>query len=165
MFALTHGFDDTGRQFDLRGNLSNWWTPESEKRFLERSSAIIKQFDAYVALDDLHVNGKLTQGENIADLGGLKIAYAAFKKVTEGKPAEIIHGFTPEQRFFLSFANNYRSIERPETLRLTVQTDPHSPDNLRVNGVLSNMPEFFEAFHVPEGAPMRRLAAVRVQIW
>ena len=162
---MTHGFDDTGRQFDLRGNLSNWWTPESEKRFLERSSAIIKQFDAYVALDDLHVNGKLTQGENIADLGGLKIAYAAFKKVTEGKPAEIIHGFTPEQRFFLSFANNYRSIERPETLRLTVQTDPHSPDNLRVNGVLSNMPEFFEAFHVPEGAPMRRLAAVRVQIW
>ena len=162
---MTHGFDDTGRQFDLSGNLSNWWTPESERRFLERSAAIIKQFDGYVALDDLHVNGKLTQGENIADLGGLKIAYAAFKKATEGKPREVINGFTPEQRFFISFANNYRSIERPETLRLTVQTDPHSPDNLRVNGVLSNMPEFFEAFNVPEGAPMRRPAAVRVQIW
>ncbi|MFY9925351.1 MAG: M13 family metallopeptidase [Opitutaceae bacterium] len=162
---MTHGFDDEGRQFDKQGNLSDWWTPESAKRFKERADGIVKQFSAYVALDGLHVNGELTQGENIADLGGVKIAYAAFMKTLAGGPGEKVDGFTPQQRFFLSFASIWRVNQRPEALRLEVNTDPHSPARLRVNGPLSNLDEFAAAFGVPEGAPMRRPAADRVEIW
>ena len=162
---MTHGFDDEGRQFDAKGNLTDWWTPESAKRFTERSSGIVKQFSGYVAIDTLHVNGELTQGENIADLGGLKVAYAALQKALEGQPREKVDGFTPEQRFFLSFASIWRDNERPEALRLQVNTDPHSPGRLRVNGPLSNLDEFAAAFDVPEGAAMRRAPADRVNIW
>jgi putative endopeptidase len=162
---MTHGFDDQGRQFDAQGNLTDWWTPESAKLFLERSKAIVKQFAGYSAFDDLHLNGELTQGENIADLGGLKIAYAAFKKATAGKPAEKIDGFTPEQRFFLSWANVWHTNMRDAALRLQVNTDPHSPARFRVNGPISNLDEFYAAFGVPENSPMRRALADRVTIW
>jgi putative endopeptidase len=162
---MTHGFDDEGRQYDGRGNLADWWSAESAKRFTERSTRIIKQFGDYVAIDNLHVNGELTQGENIADLGGVKLAYAALMKTLAGKPETKIDGFTPEQRFFLSFASIWRDNERTEALRLQVNTDPHSPARFRVNGPLSNLDEFAAAFAVPEGAPMRRPAAERVTIW
>ena len=163
---MTHGFDDEGRQFDAVGNLTDWWTPESAARFKERSTAIVKQFDSYVAIDDLHVNGALTTGENIADLGGLKIAYAALQNALKEKPAPAkIDGFTPAQRFFLSWAAVWRTNQRPETTRLYVQTDPHSPAKFRVMGPLSNLDEFAGAFAIPEGSPMRRAKAERVEIW
>ncbi len=162
---MTHGFDDEGRQFNEKGNLSEWWSADSAKRFKERAAVIVKQFSAYKPLDGLAVNGELTQGENIADLGGLKIAYAAFEKASAGKPKDKVAGFTPEQRFFLSFASLWRENMRPELTRLYVNTDPHSPSRFRVNGPLSNLDEFAAAFEVPEGAPMRRPAADRVSIW
>jgi predicted metalloendopeptidase len=162
---MTHGFDDRGRQFDPAGNLTDWWTPASDAKFKERAARIVKQFSGYTVLDGLHVNGELTEGENIADLGGLRIAYAALEKELGDKPRVKIDGFTPEQRFFISYAMDSRSKWRPEVLRLIVQTDPHSPDEFRVNGPLSNLDEFAKAFDVPEGAPMRRPAADRVTIW
>jgi len=162
---MTHGFDDEGRQYDEKGNLTNWWSPESARRFTDRSAAIVKQFNGYVALDNLHVNGELTEGENIADLGGVKLSYAALMKARAGKSPDKVDGFTPEQRFFLSFASIWRDNQRPEALRLLVNTDPHSPARFRVDGVLSNLDEFAAAFHVPEGAPMRRPASDRVSIW
>ena len=163
---MTHGFDDQGRQFDPHGNLADWWTPASAARFKELAAGIIRQFNAYVAIDDLHVNGELTQGENIADLGGVKIAYAALQKALAGKPRPAnIAGFTPEQRFFLSFATIWRENIRPEALRLQVNTDPHSPPRFRADGPLSNLPEFAQAFHIPEGSFMRRSDADRVTIW
>ena len=162
---MTHGFDDSGRQFDGKGNLSDWWTPESAARFKERSAGIVRQFNGYVSIDKLHVNGELTQGENIADLGGVKIAYAALQKALREKPEGSVGGFTPEQRFFLSYASVWRTNQRPEAERVQVNTDPHSPARFRVNGPLSNLSEFAAAFGVPEGAPMRRPAADRVVIW
>jgi len=162
---MTHGFDDSGAKFDAKGNLNNWWTDESTKNFKQRTTAVVKQFAAYEPLPGLHVNGELTQGENIADLGGAKIAFYALQRALEGKPRDKIDGFTPEQRFFLSYANIWRANIRPEALRLRVQTDPHSPGEYRANGPLSNLDEFAAAFDIPEGAPMRRPAADRVTIW
>jgi putative endopeptidase len=162
---MTHGYDDQGRQYDGAGDLHEWWSPASAANFKERAAAIIKQFDGYVVLDGLHVNGTVTQGENIADLGGLKLAYAALQKALMGKPAPLVGGFTPAQRFFLSFATIWRTNQRPESLREQVLTNEHSPDQFRVNGPLSNLPEFWAAFNVPEGAPMRRPEADRVNIW
>jgi putative endopeptidase len=162
---MTHGFDDEGRQFDLHGNLTDWWSPASAARFKALAAGIISQFNAYVVEPGLHVNGELTQGENIADLGGVKIAYAALEKALAGKPRTKIGGFTPEQRFFLSFATVWRENNRPESLRLQVNTDPHSPPRFRADGPLSNLPEFARAFNVPEGAFMRRPEAERVVIW
>jgi predicted metalloendopeptidase len=162
---MTHGFDDEGRQFDAQGNLTDWWSPESTARFKERAQAIVKQFSAYVAIDDLHINGELTQGENIADLGGVKLGYAALQKALAGQPRTAIGGYTPEQRFFLSWATVWHESVRPEAARLQVNTDPHSPAQFRVNGPLSNLADFAAAFDVPEGAPMRRPAAERVVIW
>jgi len=161
---MTHGFDDSGRQFDAKGNLEDWWTPECTARFKERSAAIVKQFSAYTAAD-APVNGELTQGENIADLGGLKIAYAALQKALAGKPHDKIDGFTPEQRFFLSYASLWCTIVRPEEQRKRINTDPHSPPEWRVRGPLSNLDEFARAFDVPDNSPMRRPAAQRVTIW
>ncbi len=163
---MTHGFDDQGRQFDAIGNLTDWWTAECTKRFKERAAGIIKQFDAYVPLDDLHINGSVTQGENIADLGGLIIAYAALQNALKEKPAPAkIDGFTPAQRFFLSWATVWRANQRPETTRMNVQTDPHSPPKFRVIGPLSNLDEFAKAFDIPDGAPMKRTGAAKVEIW
>jgi predicted metalloendopeptidase len=162
---MTHGFDDQGRQFAADGSLTDWWTPESAEQFNQRAAVIVKQYAGYVAIDDLHLNGELTQGENIADLGGLKISYAALQKALGKGTRETIDGFTPEQRFFLSWATVWHQNIRPEALRLRVNTDPHSPANFRINGPLANLPEFATAFAVPEGAPMRRSEAERVEIW
>jgi putative endopeptidase len=162
---MTHGFDDEGRQFAADGSLTDWWSKESADRFAERSKAIVSQFSGYVAIDDLHLNGELTQGENIADLGGLKISYAALQKALAGQSRTKIEGYSPEQRFFLSWATVWHSNIRDQQLRLQVNTDPHSPAKYRVNGPVSNLEEFYKAFEVPESAPMRRSAKDRVIIW
>jgi len=162
---MTHGFDDRGRQYDAQGNLTDWWTPASAEKFKVRAAGIVKQFTGYTVLDGVHLKGELTQGENIADLGGLRISYAALQKALTGKPHTPIDGFTPEQRFFLSHASVWRDLMRPEEQRRRVNIDPHSPGMWRVNGPLSNLDEFYQAFNVPEGAPMRRSAADRVLIW
>ena len=165
---MTHGFDDQGRQYDEKGNLKDWWTPEDLKHFEERGSKIVKQFYGY-EIDGEHVNGRLTEGENIADLGGSKIAYLALEKAlarqgTQAKETQI-DGFTPAQRFFLSWAQVWRTNARPETVRMLIKVDPHSPAQFRCNGPLSNEPEFQAAFGVADGSAMVRPAADKVQIW
>jgi predicted metalloendopeptidase len=162
---MTHGFDDGGRQYDGQGNLTDWWTPDSAARFKARSAAIVKQFNGYFPIENVHINGELTQGENIADLGGIRMAYAALQKALTGQPREKVDGFTPEQRFFLSFASMYAVKATPEEQLRRLRVDPHSPGEYRVMGPLSNMDEFANAFSVPEGAPMRRPAADRFTIW
>ncbi len=163
---MTHGFDDQGRQYDARGNLKDWWTPASIEAFKKRAAVIIAQFNSYTVLDGaLHVNGTLTQGENIADLGGVKIAYAALQRALAGQPRAKIDGFTPEQRFFLSYANIWREVRRPEYRRNLIITDPHSPAEWRVRGPLSNLEEFWKAFDVKEGDKMRRSGEQIVTIW
>jgi predicted metalloendopeptidase len=144
---LTHGFDDQGHQFDAQGNLKPWWTPEDEKRYAARAATVERQFSAYVPIENLHINGKLTLGENIADLGGLKIAYLAFHKALAAHPVPAeTDGFTPDQRFFVAYAQGWRRNQRPENIRLMIATDPHSPARFRVIGPVSNMPEFAKAF-------------------
>ncbi|HEY0782472.1 MAG TPA: M13 family metallopeptidase, partial [Thermoanaerobaculia bacterium] len=162
---LTHGFDDQGRKFDAAGNLKNWWTAEDEKNFTARASVVEKQFSGYTVLPNLNVNGKLTLGENLADLGGIKIAYVALQKALAGKPHQEIDGFTPEQRFFLSYARLWRTNMRPEALRNQVLTNPHSPGNLRVIGPLSNSTEFMTAFSCKPGDPTVRPTDQQVRIW
>jgi len=162
---MTHGFDDSGSQFDAEGNLKNWWTEADKKAYQARTDLVVKQYDAYEPLPGERVNGKLTVGENIADLGGLKIAFAAWKKSLGGKPAPAIDGFTGEQRFFLGAAQVWRNHIRNEALSVRLKTDPHSPGRQRVIGPLSNLPEFFEAFDCGEGSPMKRPAAERPAIW
>ncbi len=165
---MTHGFDDQGRQFDATGNLRDWWTPESAAKFKERSQAIVNQYNEYEPLPGLHVNGELTQGENIADLGGVKLAYAALQKALDKNPEareKKIDGLTPEQRFFLSFATIWKSKQRDEDLKLRLNTDPHSPARYRVDGPLSNLTEFQKVFDIPDGSPMVRSGDKRVNIW
>jgi len=162
---MTHGFDDQGRKFNAKGERSDWWSPASAAQFAERSVKIVKQYDDYVALPNLHVNGTLTEGENIADLGGLIIAYTALEKILAAGTRTTVGGFTPEQRFFVSYATTRRAVYRPEMLSILVRTNPHAPVQFRCNGPLSNLDEFYAAFRVPEGAPMRRPAAEQVLIW
>ena len=160
---MTHGFDDQGRQFDADGNLKDWWTDADKQNFQVRADQVAAQFDNFVAVDGLHVNGHLTLGEDIADLGGLKLAYLAFQKSQVGRPkAKRIGGYTPEQRFFLAFAQIWRQNVRPEALRLSLATDPHAPNRFRVLGPISNLPEFSQAFPCPAGD---RPKAARVTIW
>jgi len=162
---MTHGFDDSGSQYDAQGNLKNWWQDSDRAAYKSRTDLVVKQFDAFRALPEQNVNGKLTLGENIADLGGLKIAFAAWKKSLDGKPAPAIDGFTGEQRFFLNLACVWRNNIREEALRMRLNTDPHAPGKYRVLGPLANLPEFFEAFGCPEGSAMARPVAVRPAIW
>jgi len=165
---MTHGFDDQGRQYDAAGNLRDWWTPASAKAYTERSKAIVAQYAAYEPLPGLHINGELTLGENTADIGGLKIAYAAFQKALAAHPEEAnkkIDGFTPDQRFFLAWAQVWRANQRDAETKLRLNTDPHSPSQFRVNGPLSNMPEFQKAFGLPDGSAMARPAGERANIW
>jgi putative endopeptidase len=163
---MTHGFDDAGRRFDGQGNLKNWWTDADAKEYTTRADRVANQFDGYVAVDSLHVNGRLTLGENIADLGGLKIAYSALQKALAGKPRPApIDGYTPEQRFFLAWAQVWRQENRPENARVRVATDPHSPPRWRVNGPLSNLPEFAKAFGCKNSDDMVRPDSVRAEIW
>jgi putative endopeptidase len=163
---ITHGFDDEGRQFDAQGNLSGWWTETDTKEFKRRAAAVEKQFDHYVAIDTLHVHGKLTLGENIADLGGLLIAHGAYRRSLQGKqePAPI-DGLTGDQRFFLAWAQIWRAKTRPEYARLLVNVDPHSPPEFRTIGPLSNIPAFAQAFGCKTGDPMVRPESERAQIW
>ena len=160
---ITHGFDDSGSKFDAEGNLKSWWTPEDRKRFEEKASCVSKQFSGYEVLPGTFIKGDLTLGENIADLGGLTMAYNAFKKAQAKKPQQTIDGFTPEQRFFLGYAQIWAEKSTPETMKLLVQTDPHANPRFRVNGPLSNMPMFAEAFGCKVGDRMMR--GDRCQIW
>jgi putative endopeptidase len=161
---VTHGFDDEGSQYDAEGNLKVWWTPEDRTRFNQKADCVAKQFDGYEVDKGLFMQGKLTLGENIADLGGLVIAYNAFKKSMEGKPRPAnIDGFTPEQRFFIGYALGWMVNQRPESIRTQVLSDPHAIPEWRVLGPLSNMPEFAEAFGCKTGDKMVR--DNRCQIW
>jgi putative endopeptidase len=163
---ITHGFDDEGRQFDAQGNLSGWWTESDTKEFNRRAEVVEKQFDNYVAIDTLHVNGKLTLGENIADLGGLLIAHGAYRRSLQGKPSPApIDGLTGDQRFFLAWAQIWRAKTRPEYTRLLVNVDPHAPPEFRTIGPLSNIPAFAQAFGCKAGDPMVRPETERAQIW
>jgi len=163
---ITHGFDDKGSQFDADGNMNNWWTEDDRKKFEEKAKVVEEQFGNYTVLDTVKVNGKLTLGENIADLGGVAVAYDALQMALEkkGRPGKI-DGFTPEQRFFISYATVWRNLYRDDALLNLVKTDPHSPPNLRAVGPLSNIPAFFEAFDVQHGAPMRRPDSLLAEIW
>ena len=158
---ITHGFDDMGSQFDAAGNLSNWWTETDREEFDRRTAVLVNQFDNYVAVDDLHVNGSLTLGENIADLGGVQMAYLALQKresMTSEQP-------NSDQVFFMAWARSWRENARPEGLKLQINTDPHAPNHFRANGPLSNFPAFAEAYRLTEDSPMVREASSRVEIW
>ncbi len=159
---LTHGFDDEGRQFDAQGNLRDWWTAEDGKQFEQRASCVSDQYSQYVAVDDIKINGQLTMGENVADLGGLMLAYMAWQNHTRGGKLEPIDGFTPEQRFFIGYGQSWCSETRDETKRMYATIDPHSPDKFRANGVVSNLPEFQRAFQCKPGSPMVRENRCRV---
>jgi putative endopeptidase len=162
---ITHGFDDQGAKFDSKGNMKNWWTKADKRRFEAKGKLIEKQFDAYQVAPGINVNGKLTLGENIADLGGLWIALDAYRLKLKRTGRKDIDGLTPEQRFFLGYAQGEAAIERPEFTKLRVLNDPHAPSNYRVNGPLSNMPEFYEAFNVKKGDKLYRPPASRAKIW
>ncbi|HET9506117.1 MAG TPA: M13 family metallopeptidase [Hymenobacter sp.] len=162
---MTHGFDDQGRQYDAQGNLRDWWTKEDADKFNAKAAMVGKQYSAFSPLDSVYVNGNLTMGENLADLGGLTIAYQAYQKTAEAKAGKKIDGFTPNQRFFLGYAQIWRGNQRPEYLRQQVQTDPHSPAMFRTNGPLMNMPEFYEAFGCKPGDKMARPTAEQARIW
>ena len=164
---MTHGFDDQGRQFDALGNLRDWWTADDAQRFKDRAGRVTAQFDAYTVVDSTtHVNGRLTLGENIADLGGLKVAYAAFQHSLAGKPRPpAIDGFTPEQRFFLAWAQIWRAKATDQYLRNQVVVDPHAPARWRGMGPLSNLKEFAEAFGCKTGDSMVRPDSLKATIW
>jgi putative endopeptidase len=159
---LTHGFDDQGSQFDGDGNLRDWWTADDKKQFETRTGCIRDQYANFVAVDDLKVNGKLTLGENTADNGGLRIAYMALLNTFAGKEPAPIDGLTAEQRFFLGWANVWCESRTDAIARMLVTLDPHSPTKYRVNGTVSNMPEFREAYHCAATAPMVNQNACRV---
>ncbi len=162
---ITHGFDDQGRQFDADGNLKDWWSAADAAKFKQRASNIIRQYNGYIAVDTFHINGELTEGENLADNGGLAISYAAFKKTPQGKSDSLINGLTPDQRFFLSAAQVWRIKSRDENLRTQVLNNPHSTPMYRVNGPVSNIPAFYKAFHVQPTDPMYRADSIRVNVW
>jgi len=162
---ITHGFDDEGRQFDEKGNLKSWWTPADEKEFKQRAKKIVAQYNGYVAVDTLHVNGEATQGENIADLGGIQLGWDAFTKTEEYKEGKTLGGYTPAQRYFIGWALSWMNQIRPENLAMRVKTDVHAPSFLRVIGPVTNLPEFYEAYDVKPGDPMYRADDVRVKIW
>ncbi len=162
---LTHGFDAEGRQFDHAGNLRDWWTSADAAAFSDRAARIVRQYGQYVVIDTAHINGQQTLSENIADIGGVKIAYAAFERAIAGKPRQVAGGLTPEQRFFLAFAQSWRWKLRPEYQRTMLQSDVHSPGKWRVNGVVSAMPEFALGFGCVAGDAMTLPDSLRAQIW
>ena len=162
---MTHGFDDEGRLFDAQGNLKNWWTKEDEEKFKEKTKLLVEQFDNYVVLDSMHINGKATLGENLADLGGDVIGWDAFTKTKEYKEGRKIAGLTPAQRFWIGYAYSWLGHTRPEALAQQVLTDVHSPNFLRVNGPFSDVDAFYDAFNIKPGQPMYRPPDKRVKIW
>ncbi len=162
---LTHGFDDQGRKSDGEGNLRDWWTERDAARFQERARVLIAQYERYYPIESIHINGELTLGENIADLGGLTIAYHAYVKSLNGKKAPVVDGYSGEQRLFMGFARIQRGKIREEKLRERLLTDPHSPGQYRINGVVTNMPEFYDAFNVKIGDELYRGKEERAEIW
>jgi putative endopeptidase len=164
---ITHGYDDEGRKFDANGNLNEWWTEQDAKAFEARAQKVIDQYNAYEALPGLHVNGKLTLGENIADLGGASIAYEALQRALDkdASKRKPIDGFTPEQRFFLSIAQLWRTKIRDAAAQRLITTDPHSPGQFRAIGATVNMSEFYQAFGIKDTAPMWRAPELRAKIW
>ena len=162
---MTHGFDDQGRQFDADGNLQDWWTGTDAEIFKKRADEVVQQYNGFIILDSLHVNGKLTLGENLADLGGLSIAYEAFKNTRQGQSGEKIDGFTPDQRFFLNWSQVWRNNILPEAAAQRIVTDNHSPGMYRSNGPLTNIDAFYKAFDVKFGDKMYKAAEQRTKIW
>ncbi|RZL39980.1 MAG: M13 family peptidase [Rubrivivax sp.] len=162
---LTHGFDDEGRQFDAKGNLKSWWTKKDGQQFEKRAACVADQYATYTVVDDIRINSKLTLGEDLADLGGLVLAWEAWKAHMAGKPGEAKDGLTPEQRFFVGFAQWDCADARPEQLRVSAKVDPHSPAKWRINGVVVNMPEFEKAFACKPGAKLVKAAAQRCKVW
>ena len=162
---LTHGFDDQGRQYAADGNLKEWWTSSDDEKFKARAQLVVNQYNAYTVNDSLHVNGELTLGENLADLGGLNIAYEAFKKTEQGKSDKKIDGFTPDQRFFLGWAQVWRSNILPEYAAQLIVVDPHSPGMYRCNGPVSNIDAWYKAFNVQPGDKMYKPESERIKIW
>jgi endothelin-converting enzyme/putative endopeptidase len=160
---LTHGFDDEGRQFDAKGNLRDWWTPQDAENFTKRAQCVVDQYAQYTVIDDIKINSKLTEGEDVADLGGTILAWAAWKAAEQGKQLENRDGFTPDQRFFIGLAQWACENERPENQRVNAITDPHSPGKYRINGVVVNMPEFQQAFSCKAGQPM--VKENRCRVW
>jgi putative endopeptidase len=162
---ITHGFDDEGRQYDAKGNLKTWWQPQDSVNFTKRAQMLVDQFSGYIVLDSLHINGKATLGENIADLGGIVLGIDAFKKTQQYKEGKKINGLTPMQRFFLGYALSWMIHQRDEVLANQVLTDVHSPAFLRVNGPFSDVQEFYDAFHIKKGDKMWLDPDKRVKIW
>jgi predicted metalloendopeptidase len=164
---MTHGYDDEGRKYDADGNLHDWWSKADTKEFEARAKKIAEQYSEFEPLPGMKVNGMLTRGENIADLGSVSIAYEALRRrLDEGRtPRTKVDGFTPEQRFFLSYGQTNSNNIRDEDLRRKLTVDEHSPDKFRVIGPLANLPEFWEAFNIPPGSAMRRPEELRVEIW
>ena len=162
---MTHGFDDQGRQFDADGNLQDWWTGTDAEIFKKRADEVVQQYNGFIILDSLHVNGKLTLGENLADLGGLSIAYEAFKNTRQGQSGEKIDGFTPDQRFFLNWSQVWRNNILPEAAAQRIVTDNHSPGMYRSNGPLTNIDAFYKAFDVKFGDKMYKAPEQRTKIW
>ncbi|ARK13318.1 M13 family metallopeptidase [Fibrella sp. ES10-3-2-2] len=162
---MTHLFDDQGRQYDAAGNLRDWWTKSDAERFTAKTQAVVDQYNTYTVLDNLHLNGRLTLGENLADLGGITLAYQAFKLTKQAQGTDKIDGFTPDQRFFLGFAQVWRIKVRDESERVGVATDPHSPAKFRVNGPLTNFAPFYTAFGVKPGQKLYKPETQQAQVW
>ncbi|MEB3284351.1 MAG: M13 family metallopeptidase [Candidatus Sericytochromatia bacterium] len=162
---ISHGFDDSGRRYDAQGRLRDWWTPADEEAFTQRAAQLIEQYNAYQALPDLKVNGKLTLGENIADLAGVSIAHRAYMRSLDNRPAPDIDGFTASQRFFLGYARVWRSKSRPEWLRTRIMIDPHAPEEYRTNGVVTNLDSFHDAFGLKASDKLYKAPDQRVRIW
>ncbi len=162
---MTHGFDDEGRKFDGKGALANWWTEEDGKKFEARAAVLGKQFDSYEPYPGAHVNGSLTMGENIADLGGALMALDAYHKSLDGKPAPVIDGLTGDQRFFLAYAQGWRDKAREDSMRQQMASDPHAPDQYRTNGVVRNMDAWYAAYAVEPSARLYLKPEDRARIW
>ena len=162
---MTHGFDDQGRQYDKDGNLKEWWTEEDAEKFKERAQVMVNFFDSIEVAPGVHANGQLTLGENIADHGGLQVSFQAFKNATANAPLETVDGFTPEQRFFLAYANVWAGHIRPEEILRLTKLDPHSLGKWRVDGALPHIQNWYEAFNITEHDPMFVAKDKRVSIW
>jgi putative endopeptidase len=162
---MTHGFDDQGSQYDEKGNMVNWWGKQDAEKFKAKTGGVVNQYNAFTVFDGIHVKGELTLGENLADIGGLAIAYDAFKMTKQGKDTAKIDGFTSDQRFFLGFAQVWRLKDKEENMRVRLNTDPHSPEIFRVNGPAANFEPFYTAFNVKEGDKMYRKPEDRAKIW
>ena len=162
---MTHGFDDEGRQFDAAGNLSDWWTESDATKFKARAEVMVRQFDAYQPLPGLHINGRASLGENLADYGGIQLGLEAFKKTEHYRKGGKIGGLTPVQRYFLGYAMGWLFQQREERLRNHLLSDVHAPAKWRVNGPMANLPEFHAAFGVKPGQPMWRPADQQVKVW